>query len=145
MKLVHRIAVLMLLIPAISCSITNRSSYSPSTTQLNLTMEDLQYLGEAEIGITYDTYLGLFSKIRSINGADFDPTVIQRATLRNTSSDIIFFKGMNRKLNRATYLVYEKFPDADYFLVTRQVAKKTVLFLGREVESTATVKAYKIK
>lgn len=137
-------AVALVLMSAVSCGVVNRSAYKPSTSQLNIMMSDLEYLGQTEISITYDTYLGIFSRIRKINGADFDPGVVQRANLLG-SQDAIILDRLGRKLKRASYLVFEKFPDADYFIVSRQVSRKTVLILGKEVESTATVKAYRFK
>ena len=137
-------AVALVLMSAVSCGVVNRSAYKPSTSQLNIMMSDLEYLGQTEISITYDTYLGIFSRIRKINGDDFDPGVVQRANLLG-SQDAILRDRLGRKLNRASYRVFEQFPDADYFIVSRQVSRKTVLILGKEVESTATVKAYRFK
>lgn len=145
MKFFKYLAVAASLMAAVSCGIVNRSSYAPSASQLNIGMSDLEYLGTTEISITYDTYLGIFSRIRKINGEDFDPGIIQRAALRNSLVDGVVFSRLNRKLNRAAYLVYEQFPTADYFIVTRQTVHKTVLILGREIESKATVKAYRLK
>lgn len=138
MKIFKYIALAVALMSAISCGVISRSSYAPSVVELQLGMEDLEYLGETEISVTYDTYLLIFSRIRTINGADFDPAIVQRAGLSND------FR-LGRNLGRASYLVYEKFPEADYFVVTKQLSKKTVLLLGSEVESSAIVKAYKIK
>ena len=64
------------------------------------------------------------------------------ARLANAKTDLF---PLNRKLNRASYLVYEKFPDADYFVVTKQLSKRTVLVLGSEIETCAVIKAYKLK
>ena len=144
MKGFKYIAVAFVLMSAVSCGVITRSSYKPTTSQLNIMMSDLEYLGETEISITYDTYLGIFSRIRKINGADFDPAVIQHASLP-ASQGAVILASLGRKLNRASYLVFEKFPEADYFIVTRQVSRKTVLILGKEVESKATVKAYRFK
>ncbi|MBR6345957.1 MAG: hypothetical protein IKR69_01045 [Bacteroidales bacterium] len=142
MKIFKYIALAVALAGAVSCSVVSRSSYAPSSVELQLGMDDLEYLGETEISITYDTYLFIFSRIRSINGADFDPGVVKRAGLSNAKTGLF---RLGRKLGRASYLVYEKFPDADYFVVTKQLSKKTVLVLGSEIETCAVVKAYKFK
>lgn len=144
MKVFKYLAVAFVLTTALSCGVISRSAYAPSTTQLNIAMSDLEYLGETEISITYDTYLLIFSKIRKINGQDFNPGVIQYAALNSTRAGIPVLR-LGRKLNRASYLVYEKFPSAEYFVVTRQEARKTVLVLGKEVETKAIVKAYRFK
>lgn len=142
MKIFKYIALAVALVSAISCSVVSRSSYAPSVVELQLGMDDLEYLGETEISITYDTYFFVFSRIRAINGADFDPGLVQTSSLSNDRTGLL---SLGRKLDRASYLVYEKFPNADYFVVTKQLSKKTVLVFGSEIETTAVVKAYKIK
>lgn len=136
MKLFKYIALAVAVTTALSCSVVSRSSYAPSLVELQLRTDDLEYLGETEISVTYDTYLLIFTKIRKINGEDFDPSIVQYATVSNT---------LGLKLNRASYLVYEKFPEADYFVVTKRSSVRTMLVLGHEVESKAVVKAYKMK
>ena len=142
MNFLKHIALAVALVSAVSCSVVSRSSYAPSLVELQLGMDDLEYLGETEISITYDTYLFIFSRIRAINGVDFDPGVVKMARLANAKTDLF---PLNRKLGRASYLVYEKFPDADYFVVTKQLSKRTVLVLGSEIETCAVIKAYKLK
>ncbi len=144
MKWIKYIFMAISLAVVVSCGVTVRSSYTPTFTQLNIGMEDLEYLGETEISVTYDTYLLVFSKMRTVNGEDYDPAVIQYATLSASGMDRTFSK-LGRRLSRASYKAYEAFPEADYFIVTRQESRKTVLILGKEVESKATVKAYRIK
>lgn len=134
--------VAALVVITTSCGVTVKSSFAPTGTLLNLDMDDLQYLGETEISVTYDTYIRVFSRIRTINGKDFDPTVVQFASLKSNGSEMA---GLNPYLMRASYKVYDEFPEADYFIVTRQESKSTILILGNETESKATVKAYKIK
>ncbi|MBO4476320.1 MAG: hypothetical protein J5737_06340 [Bacteroidales bacterium] len=123
---------------------TVQSSFAPNGTMLNMHMEDLQYLGDSELTVTYDTYLGLFTRIRTINGNDFDPSVIRYASIRSNASGAAV-TGISPVLTRASYKAYEEYPNADYFIVTRQESKITMLIMGKEIESKATVKAYKIK
>lgn len=121
-----------------SCSIVSRQSYSPDVTQLNLQMSDLEYLGETEISVVYDTYLGIFTRIDQINGVKYDGKVREYANLHTN-------RPLSRKLVRATPKVLEEFPEASYCIVTRQTVEKQLLFLGSEKVVKATVKAYKIK
>lgn len=121
-----------------SCSIVNKQSYSPDVTQLNLQMSDLEYLGETEISVVYDTYLGIFTRIDQINGVKYDGKVKEFANLHTN-------RPLSRKLVRATPKVLEEFPEANYYIVTRQTVEKQLLFLGSEKVVKATVKAYKIK
>ena len=54
-----------------SCGTVQRSnSFEIKNTRLRLdmTMDDLNYLGESEISVEYDTYLGVFTKLQKVNG-----------------------------------------------------------------------------
>lgn len=121
-----------------SCSIVSRSAYSVDRTQLNISMEDLTFLGETEISVEYDTYLGIFTRVDKVNGEPYDYKV-KNITVLNTNSVLA------RKLNIAAHKVIEDYPEANYFIVTNQHVTKEVLFLGSEKTVTAKVKAYKIK
>lgn len=121
-----------------SCSIVNQQSYAPDVTQLNLQMSDLESLGETEISVSYETYLGLFTRIDHINGALYDGKVREYANLHTN-------RPISRELFRATPKVLEEFPEANYFIVTRQTVERELLFLGSETVVKATVRAYKIK
>lgn len=123
---------------ATSCSVVMRSTYSPDRTQLNISMADLVLVGETEISVEYDTYLGIFTSIGKVNGEPYDHTVQNYTSLHSNTI-------LARKLNIAAHKVLEDFPQANYFVVTNQTVTKEVLFLGSERTVKATVKAYKIK
>lgn len=125
-----------------SCSTITKSSYCPDRSQLNISMADLDYLGEVEISVDYESYLGIFSTIKAINGADYDPSVTTRGAI--VMSNYAGAK-LLPMLNRASYYVYEKYPQAEYFIVTRQNSEQSILFLGREIINSAVVSAYRFK
>lgn len=124
-----------------ACSVTRNKAYTPTTTQLNIQMDDLEYLGESEISVDYRTYLGFISRIDQINGEPYDRVERQHANLNGYLSAPKLYN----KLGRAASKVTEAFPDATYFIVVRQQKHKTRLFLGADVEVKATVKAYSFK
>jgi len=125
-----------------SCSVTRNQTYSPSASQLNIQMTDLEYLGETEISVEYRTYMGLFRVIDRINDVPYDGVEIDHTTLQNGSPTGI---GLCGRLNRAAGKVFEQFPGADYFIVVSQSKHKTRLFLGAEVTEKAKVRAYAFK
>jgi len=137
-SLLRTILVLAIAIASASCSIVTRSAYSVDRTQLNISMEDLTLVGETDISVEYDTYLGIFTRVDKVNGEPYDHTV-KNITLLNTNTVLA------RKLNIAAHKVLEDYPEANYFIVTNQRVTKELLFLGSEKTVTATVKAYKIK
>lgn len=125
-----------------SCSVTKNQTYAPATSQLNIQMSDLEYLGETEISIEYRTYLGIFRATDRINEVPYDGVEIDHTTLQNSSSAGI---GLCDRLNRAAGKVFEQFPEADYFIVVSQSKHKTRLFLGAEVTEKAKVRAYSFR
>ena len=128
------VAIAAVAIGLTSCGVMKTNTPGPSpSARLNIDLNQLQYLGEQEITVTFDKYLGIFKKIRTINGEDFDRSVRVYSYIPNLSPH----------LYRAASVVYEAFPEADYFIVSRQTSTRTLLFLGSEVEMKATVKAYK--
>lgn len=125
-----------------SCSVSRYKSYAPSTTQLNIQMDDLQYLGETSISVEYRNYLGIISKIDKVNGELYTGDEVQTFPIFNNNG---FADALLPNLNKASYKILEEYPDADYFIVTYQKEEKHQLFLGSNVTSTAKVKAYSLK
>lgn len=127
-----------------SCGVVDRSSsYTAGGSQLIIQMDQLQYIGESEISVSYDRNFGI-SRIKSINGENYDPAVKKYGEIG--TKGCLFFRGtLLSKLDRAAYKVYEDFPQAEYFIVVRQSSVTQKLFLGRSVESKAVVRAYKFK
>ena len=128
------VAIAAVAIGLASCGVMKSSKTGPSPdTRLNIDLNQLEYLGEQEISVTFDKYIGIFKKIRTINGEDFDRSVREYS----------YIPKLSPHLYRAAPAVYEAFPQADYFVVSRQTSIRHLLFLGSEVEMKATIKAYK--
>lgn len=128
------VAVFAVALGITSCGVMKSERLGPTpAARLNIDLNQLEYLGEKEITITFDKYIGIFKKIRTINGADFDRSVREYSYIPN----------LNPHLYRAAPAVYEAFPDADYYVISRQTSTRHLLFLGAEVEVKAVVKAYK--
>lgn len=123
-----------------SCSVIKQGTYSPDSVQLNLSMEDLQPLGEVEISVEYRTYLGFIRAIDTINGIAYDGQIINKTKLPNHLNI-----SLDSPLDHAAYLIFEKYPDAEYLIVSHTQSNKTRLFLGNEIATSAKIKAYKIK
>lgn len=127
---------------SVSCSITRNGSYAPVTSQLNLQMDDLEYLGETEISVEYRTYLGFIRVIDKVNGQKFDSGNRQLATMNAGTSNSPKVSGT---LKKATYKVLEEFPEANYFIMVRTRRDISRLFLGSDKIDKAVIKAYAIK
>lgn len=140
------LAALAMLILFSSCAVRQvtstqkeNTSLTPNRVEVHLNSDDINYLGEVSIDIDYRFYLGIIRVIDNINGVPFE--------LRKT--DMVKLTGprgldLSPMLQRASYKIAEKYPDADYFVVN--ISRKTTrhMFMGRFVKEEATVKAYKI-
>ena len=74
MKILKLIAICTLVLFVTSCgSVSKNNSYSFDQVRLEMNMNDLTYLGEAEISVEYSSYLGLFKSIEKVNGEVYNP------------------------------------------------------------------------
>lgn len=140
MRHIYRYLLAAALIVSLSaCSVTRHRPYSMDGTRLNVTMDDLEYLGETEISVDYRKYIGFISVIDAINGKVYDRVETKKLELSNVP------EGLYRYLDRASYKLVEDFPEADYYIVTMQKISRTRLFLGSDVTVRARIKAYRFK
>lgn len=124
-----------------SCgSVTKSSVFRPDDVRLNIGMDDLEYLGETEISVSYSVYLGFISVTDKVNGEDYSYMEKKIARFDGPSGGVI-----RGKLKKAAYKAVEEFPDATYFLTVYSKAEINRLFLGREVTKVAKFRAYKLK
>lgn len=126
-----------------SCGTVQRSnSFEIKNTRLRLdmTMDDLNYLGESEISVECDTYLGVFTKLQKVNGQPYDPFHTRRLDIPTDSWSL---KG--KGLDLAASKLLEDYPDATYFQVIFKTTEKERLFLGSVKKTTAKVRAYSLK
>ncbi len=140
MRHIYRYLLAAALIVSLSaCSVTRHRPYSMDGTRLNVTMDDLEYLGETEISVDYRKYIGFISVIDAINGKVYDRVETKKLELSNVP------EGLYRYLDRASYKLVEDFPEADYYIVTMQKISRTRLFLGSDITVRARIKAYRFK
>ena len=120
---------------------TNRPfSIRDTRLRLEMTMDDLQYLGESEISVEYNTYLGFINKIQRINGEEYNPMHTRKL---NIPTQGLSLTGVGMK--QAAYKVLEDHPEATYFQVIFKRTDKEQLFLGSVKKATAKVRAYSLK
>ena len=135
-------ALLCVLCLASCGTVQTNTPFSIRDTRLRLkmTMDDLIYLGESEISVEYVTYLGVFSKIRKINGEAYNPWQTRKLNIP-TQGMALSGKG----LDLAAYKVLEDYPDAVYFQVIFKRTETERLFLGSEKKITAKIRAYSLR
>ena len=123
-----------------ACGTTKSSSPYTVGSKLEITMNDLQFLGESNISCEYDTYLGVFHHIVSVNGKEYVPG---NDVKLNLPGGILNFNSKGMRL--AATKVLADYPDATYFQVVMETKDTDVAFLGSTTKRTAKVRAYKFK
>ena len=136
------LAIVLAAVAVSSCSVTHNRTFAPNySVRLDVSPSDVEYLGETEISIEYQTYLGFIRVFESINGEPYDGTR-RFSHLGGTQFDK---KALcTRSLDRAAYKVVEKWPDATYYMIAHQTVERHRMFLSSDVKVTATVRAYKV-
>ena len=126
-----------------SCGTVQRNtpfSIRDTRLRLEMTMDDLNYLGDSEISVEYDTYLGVFSKLQKVNGEAYNPLQTRRLNIPTQNMSL---KGKGLDLAAAKLL--EDYPEATYFQVIFKSTETERLFLGSVKKTTAKVRAYSLK
>lgn len=116
----------------------NYSDLKPDVVRLELTMDDYQYMGDVNIEVEYKTYLGIFSKILTVNGEKYDPRFYHK-------TNIAFRKKVKLgKLKLALHKVLELYPNADYIIPASFNDQVEHMMGGRIHKRTMTLKVYAI-
>ena len=124
-----------------SCgTVTRTSVFRPDDIRLNVGMEDLEYLGETEVSVSYSVYLGFISITDKVNGEDYSYMEKKVTKFASPTGGI-----MSGKLKKAAYKAIEDYPEATYFMPVYTKKEVNRLFLGREVTKIAKIRAYKFK
>ena len=136
-------AIMLVAVGASSCSVTRNRTFTPSySVRLDVQPSDVEFLGETEISVEYQTYLGFIRIIDRINGKPYDGKTRNFSKLGGTQFDKTAL--YTRSLDRAAYKVIEKFPNASYYMVAHQTVERNRMFLSSDVKVKATVRAYRL-
>lgn len=123
-----------------ACGTMKSSSPYSVGTRLELTMNDLQFLGESEISCEYDTYLGFIKHLQKVNGEDYVPG---NDVKLNLPASLLSFK--NKGMRVAAAKLLQKYPEGEYFQVVMDTKDTDVAFLGSSTKRTVKVRVYKFK
>lgn len=137
MNKIRNIVIIVLLAFLVTgCGTTTRMKSVTAPAVMQISLENLNYLGETEISVSYSTYLYMFTSINTVNGEMFTPG----------NDRIVEINGLGDSyLNKAAYKLLETFPRADYFQVVYKEEVTHKLFLGDEIVAKARVRAYSFK
>lgn len=130
-----------------SCASVNKTatqvkgiSLVPDITRLELKADDIEYLGDVEISYEMRRYLLIFKILDSVNDQNVSPRVIESAKLIGYSGI-----SMNKNMQRAASKAIIDYPDADFFVPVYNSRKIDKMFMGRKINETMLMRAYKLK
>ena len=134
-KILFIIPFLLLMIT--SCSVYKKSvPSSPFITQINITMQDLEYLGEITGTSTQSYVLGIAYGGQKYHYA----AVVLPGRILDIGINV-----KNRGFNNALYEALMQKPDADFIMPIASEVVSHRMFLGREETITVKAKAFKIR
>ena len=137
---IYKVLLIAVATLALTACGTLKSSrpYKIGATELRITMNDLEFLGESEISCEYDTYLGFIHQINKINGENYQPG---NDVKLNLPQGLLNLNGKGMKLAAAKIL--QDYPEATYFIKVMDTKDTDVLFLSSTTKRTAKIRAYK--
>jgi len=148
MKRVLNYVICALIIGIMSaCSVGQYSSnsvrtvdFTPGIVKLNLTMNDFQFLGEVKVDVEYRTYFNSINVYETINGETYNRRV-------SRSVHFVGDRGISLSIpiQKATYKVVDKYPDADYYVPVFTDKQIENMFMGSHTKEVVTFKIYKQK
>ena len=145
MKKVLLFLLPMFMMAFVSCSSMRTLEKAPAGSmtpevRLNISLDDIEYLGESTISVSSRTYFGCIKQIDMVNGEVFD---------RHNNTTTSLMGNLDIKLHGDIALaagkVIQDYPEADYFVPASYKDEVTNLFLGKLSTKTMVIKAYKYK
>ena len=117
-----------------SCTVSRKSTpVSTFNSQVNFTMDDLEYIGDVTGTSTQSYVLGI-----PVGGRRYTVGAL------NYPAGIVGI-GANRGINNALYDALKSKPDADFILPVSFESTRNVAFLGSRVTITVRAKVFRIK
>lgn len=131
---------LLLMSSCVSQQKFSSTFFKPDRIRLELSMQDMTYLGDVTVSVTYKRYFGIFVKTLQINGDNYNPRYQQKARFALNANI-----GCDPRLKKALYKVQEVYPDADYIIPASFNETVDKMIGGRIVTEQMRVKVYKLK
>lgn len=143
MKALKYAIISVLALAASGCTVTHNRAFAPAyRVSLEVHPSDVEYLGETEISVEYQSYLGFIRLIEKVNGEVYDRDTLNFSSFGGNGLDQVILS--NHFLRRAAYKVFEEYPDATYYMVSREVVQRRRMFLSADVKAKATIRAYRL-
>lgn len=145
MKKIYIFSIALIIILS-SCGSFNTLSKAKTTpfaiqeVRLELRASDFELLGETEVTYSFRSYLGVFRTLDSLNNQAVNLRSIEKVKLKGDQDLALSNFG-----KRAAVKILKEYPEADYYVPSYTKEEITKMFLGRKVNTTIKLKAYKLK
>jgi len=113
------------------------ASLSPDFVRVNVDNNQIRCLGEVTVNVNSTVYLGIFRKVHTVNGENYNFRT--QKTTRLVGDKAFYIPWV---LNRATYKVVETYPQADFYEPAYLTTEKQRMFLGCNENTTMVIRAY---
>lgn len=122
-----------------STKVSPTTSFYPNVVRYDLQKDEIEFLGEMEISISYRVYFGMFRVYEKINGEDVNRRVINTIYLYGDKN-----VPLSPVLRRALYGAHVQYPEADFLIPSYEIEELQTMFLGRRIEKRAKIRAYRL-
>jgi len=114
------------------------TSFTPNVVRMNISLSDMQLLGQTTLTVQTRTYFGIFKHTDFVNGEQYNYRTVSKVYL-NGLTDI----RLPNNLKKAAYKALEEFPEADYFVPVSSKKEVERMVFGHRTTYTTVIKAYK--
>jgi len=140
-----KILIVLIALVVSSCGVTTQkamrtTTFMPDYVEMNISLDDFKLIGESEVSVSYNTYVGVFRVINEINGKE-----VARRTIHNINTYGRTWLPIGGYLRRALYDVAIEYPQADLFIPAYIISEQEKMFGGRKVKKTMKVKVFEIR
>jgi hypothetical protein len=111
---------------------------TPDVVWIDMSLKDFEFLGEVKVDIKYRTYMEVFKVYDAINGEAYNRRMIRSVRFAGDKG-----VALSPAIQKATYKVIDKFPNADYYVPVSTDKRVEKMFMGRNTEEVVTFKVYK--
>ncbi len=120
--------------------VATKTFFKTDEVRLEMSMQDMEYLGTVTVNAEYKTYLGIFTKGLTINDQLYDTRNYTKTHLANVSSS-----QYSKFITKALYKVTDTYADADYVIPTSHKKDVEHMIGGRIIKESLTLKVYRLK
>ena len=116
------------------------TNFDPKVVRIEMNVKDFELLGEVSVSVEYRTYFGSIVVFDKVNDEPYNNRITRHVHfIGNHEMDL------SSSIQKATYKVIERYPNADYYVPVLTEKKVDGMFLGSNIKEEVRFKVYKQK